>query len=192
MRIDAQAIKDNVSMQNILDYYGYKPKHGFIVCPFHAENAPSLKVYQSSWHCFGCKRGGSVIDFVMEHESCSYSTALVAIDTTFHLGLSHPVFDPQSNLKKLKAELFDGLADIQIEQEQFKKQLYENSIRGKLIRLQEIEEKPIQYRTAGECTELIVLQDAMERLEDKKDRCDEMIEAVSERRRNYRKQLNAR
>ena len=39
--------------------------------------------------------GGSVIDFVMEHEQCNYNTAVRAIDSALHLGLLDPKEDPQ-------------------------------------------------------------------------------------------------
>lgn len=38
---------------------------GFIVCPLHDDNDPSLKVYDDAargWSCFGCERGGTIID----------------------------------------------------------------------------------------------------------------------------------
>ena len=84
-----QWIRDHVEMKSILDLYGYTTKHGFMVCPFHGDRDASLKVYggERGWHCYGCGRGGSVIDFVMEHESCNYRTAVVAIDKGLHLGL---------------------------------------------------------------------------------------------------------
>jgi len=44
-------------------------KHrGFICCPMHGEDTPSLKVYENtnSWHCFGCKKGGDQISFVQD------------------------------------------------------------------------------------------------------------------------------
>ncbi len=36
-------------------------------CPFHHEKTPSFVIYkdQNSFHCFGCGKTGSVIDFVM-------------------------------------------------------------------------------------------------------------------------------
>ena len=92
-----QTIRDTVTMDSILSLYGYTTKKGFMCCPFHGEKTPSLKVYQDSggWHCFGCERGGSVIDFVMEHEQCNYNTAVRAIDSALHLGLLDPKEDPQ-------------------------------------------------------------------------------------------------
>ena len=92
----AQAIRDTVSMDQIVDLYGYRTRHGFMCCPFHGEREPSLKVYPETggWHCFGCGRGGSVIDFVMEHEHCDFRTAIIAIDKALHLGLMDPHENP--------------------------------------------------------------------------------------------------
>ena len=38
------------------------------LCPFHQEKTPSFSVdpQKGFWYCFGCGRGGDVIDFVME------------------------------------------------------------------------------------------------------------------------------
>ena len=92
LRSSAQAIRDSVTMEQILSLYGYKTKHGFMVCPFHGDKDASLKVYPGSggWHCFGCGKGGSVIDFVMEHESCDFKTAVLAIDNAMGLHLMDP------------------------------------------------------------------------------------------------------
>jgi hypothetical protein len=85
----AQTIRDTVATEEIIRLYGYTTKRGFMVCPFHGDTDASLKVYRGTggWHCFGCGRGGSVIDFVMEHENCDFRTAVRAIDSAMHLGL---------------------------------------------------------------------------------------------------------
>ena len=55
-----------MTIQNIIDRYGYKPKKGFISCPFHNEKTPSLRIYTdtNTFYCFGCGMGGDVISFV--------------------------------------------------------------------------------------------------------------------------------
>ena len=92
----AQVIRDSVTMEQILSLYGYKTKRGFMKCPFHGEKTASLKVYENSrgWHCYGCERGGSVIDFVKEHEGCDFRTAVKAIDGALHLHLMDPRENP--------------------------------------------------------------------------------------------------
>lgn len=90
----AQAERDTVSMEQIIALYGYEiQKGGFIRCPFHNEKTASLKIFsgrhdRSGWHCFGCGKGGSIIDFVMLHENCNFPTAVTAIDNALHLGLT--------------------------------------------------------------------------------------------------------
>ena len=48
------------------------------LCPFHNEKTPSFTVSPSKgiYKCFGCGKGGNVINFVMEHEKSSYPEAL--------------------------------------------------------------------------------------------------------------------
>ena len=48
------------------------------LCPFHEDAKPSLIVTPSKqlWHCMGCDRGGSIIDFVMERDGCTLAEAL--------------------------------------------------------------------------------------------------------------------
>jgi len=47
-------------------------------CPFHNEKTPSFSVspVKGFYYCFGCKKGGSAITFLMEHEAMSYNEAL--------------------------------------------------------------------------------------------------------------------
>lgn len=47
-------------------------------CPFHEEKTPSFTVSPEKgfFHCFGCKAGGTVIDFVMRIENLEFRDAL--------------------------------------------------------------------------------------------------------------------
>lgn len=47
-------------------------------CPFHEDKDPSLVVYGNArgWYCFGCHRGGSVIDWIMCSEGVGFGEAL--------------------------------------------------------------------------------------------------------------------
>lgn len=84
----AGQLKARVPMEEAVRFYGFAPnRSGFLRCPFHAEKTASLKIYPDGWHCFGCGRGGSVIDFVMERYGLSFRQACLRLDTDFGLGL---------------------------------------------------------------------------------------------------------
>ncbi len=48
------------------------------LCPFHNEKTPSfnVNVARGIYKCFGCGKGGSAVNFVMEHEKLAYPEAL--------------------------------------------------------------------------------------------------------------------
>ena len=50
----------------------------FGLCPFHGEKTPSFSVAPAKgiYYCFGCHKGGSVINFIMEIENLSYPDAV--------------------------------------------------------------------------------------------------------------------
>lgn len=50
----------------------------FGLCPFHSEKTPSFSVNSDKqiYHCFGCGKGGGVINFIMEIENLSFPEAV--------------------------------------------------------------------------------------------------------------------
>ena len=50
----------------------------FGLCPFHNEKTPSFSVAPDKqiYHCFGCKKGGDVINFIMDIEGLSFTEAV--------------------------------------------------------------------------------------------------------------------
>lgn len=50
----------------------------FGLCPFHGEKTPSFSVAPDKgiFYCFGCHKGGGVINFIMETESLTYPDAV--------------------------------------------------------------------------------------------------------------------
>ncbi|MDE5982802.1 MAG: DNA primase, partial [Duncaniella sp.] len=48
------------------------------LCPFHNERTPSFSVSKSKGicKCFSCGKGGSAVNFIMEHEQLSFQEAL--------------------------------------------------------------------------------------------------------------------
>ena len=56
-------------------------------CPFHNEKTPSFTVSapKGIYKCFGCSKGGNVVNFVMEHENLSYIDALKYLAKKYHI-----------------------------------------------------------------------------------------------------------
>ena len=189
----AQVIRDSVDMESILSLYGYKPKHGFICCPFHGEKEPSLKIYQNTggWHCYGCERGGSVIDFVMEHENCNFPTAVRAIDNALHLGLLNPFEYPdeakrqqrvQQSLDNFVQAVYaycDALIKVaEISQERNYK---------KMKQLEELQYGHAEQLTADDYTFLLTWKEEDQYTEYQIDKIKEFKEVVAEWRRKARR-----
>ena len=138
----AQVIRDTVSMDEILALYGYTTRRGFMVCPFHGDTDASLKVYKGSggWHCFGCGRGGSVIDFVMEHEGCDFRTAVIAIDKALRMGLQNPKENPyRVEAEKRKQEYLDNFVEAVYAYCKAVRMSVEVKLRMDLARVKELE-----------------------------------------------------
>lgn len=83
-----ESIKSNISQVDILDviqrYVPLKRRglNHIGLCPFHAEKTPSFNVNskRGKWKCFGCGKGGDVVDFIQLHDNKSFSEALEVIN----------------------------------------------------------------------------------------------------------------
>ena len=64
--MNKEEIKKTYSMREIAERYGFQvDRAGFIHCPFHqGDRGASLKIYQDSFHCFGCGANGDIFTFV--------------------------------------------------------------------------------------------------------------------------------
>lgn len=83
-------IKSSLTMADVVERYGFEAKRGVMLCPFHSDSHPSLKIYPGSrgWHCYVCDEGGSVIDFVAKLFHLNARQAAIRLDNDFRLGLS--------------------------------------------------------------------------------------------------------
>ena len=71
----------NDSVDVVSGYVRLGKKSGsnmFGLCPFHSEKTPSFSVSPDKqiYHCFGCGKGGGVINFIMEIENLSFPEAV--------------------------------------------------------------------------------------------------------------------
>ena len=81
---DQRFLDELIARSDIVDvvsgYVALQRKGGnlFGLCPFHNEKTPSFHVLPDKqfYHCFGCKKGGGVINFIMEIENLTFPEAV--------------------------------------------------------------------------------------------------------------------
>ena len=68
----------------------------FGLCPFHSEKTPSFSVSPSKgiFHCFGCGKGGGVINFIMEIERLNFPEAVEFLARRAGMAIPEEVRDP--------------------------------------------------------------------------------------------------
>lgn len=98
-------------------------------CPWHDDHHPSLTLYERTdenrCHCFSCGKGGSVIDFVMQHEQWTFQEACRWLSDEFGISTysdsyqiprpkPRPVEKPEEPVYTyIPMEMVDGLVSVQ-------------------------------------------------------------------------------
>lgn len=83
-------IKQSVSMREVVERYGiHIDRKGFCCCPFHKEKTASMKIYKSSYNCFGCGANGDVFSFLMGMEHCDFKTAYNSLGGSYKQQSDH-------------------------------------------------------------------------------------------------------
>ncbi|NCC67836.1 MAG: DNA primase [Clostridia bacterium] len=79
----------------------------FGLCPFHSEKTPSFSVSPEKqiYHCFGCGKGGGVINFIMEIENLSYPDAVRFLAKRAHLEVPEDAPDENRHRRERMLEL---------------------------------------------------------------------------------------
>ena len=92
----------------VSDYVALTKRSGqnvFGLCPFHSEKTPSFAVNPSKqfYHCFGCGKGGDVINFIMEIENMSFPEAVEFLAKRVNMPLPEKGGDGRSAIKRKRA-----------------------------------------------------------------------------------------
>jgi DNA primase len=84
------------------------------LCPFHAEKTPSFSVdaERGLFYCFGCHKGGSIIDFLMETDKLSFVEAVEELAEKAHVPIPKEKLrsDSSENERLQLYSLYDKLA----------------------------------------------------------------------------------
>jgi DNA primase catalytic core len=76
------------------------------LCPFHEEHTPSFTVTPSRnmFYCFGCKKGGDAVTFLMEHENMTYPEALKWLGRKYGIEVDEQEEGIEEKKKRLEKE----------------------------------------------------------------------------------------
>ena len=113
MHFSDQFLDEVVARNDIADvvsgYVTLTRKGGnlFGLCPFHNEKTPSFSVAPDKqiYHCFGCKKGGGVINFIMEIENLTFPEAVRFLAKRANLPV--PEEEDQSGADRLRRRVLD-------------------------------------------------------------------------------------
>ena len=111
-------IKENLQITDVMQFYGVDIKRtNKALCPLHNEQSPSFTVYpnNNSWHCFGCKAGGSAIHFVMAYYGLNALEAAKKLDLDFNLDSFDTIPSPNEvkrlSEKRILNQTYEKLAE---------------------------------------------------------------------------------
>lgn len=188
----AEIIKGTVSAKATAEMLGYQiGRSGFMVCPFHGDKDASLKVYDgkgghTGWHCFGCGRGGSCIDFVMESENCGFQRAVRILNDGMGLNLLtvENMFD-QDKQRRIRRAM-DGIRDSMNAVIDARMRHIDRMQQFLTKWLQYLEDIPKQERTEKQYTRILLILEEMQYNDYLLDKCDELKLEVSEWRSRIR------
>lgn len=95
-----QRILDTAEITEVVGEFVTLKKRGtnlLGLCPFHNEKTPSFNVSPSKgiYKCFGCGKGGSSVNFIMEHEHLSFMEALKWLAKKYHIEVQEKEESPE-------------------------------------------------------------------------------------------------
>lgn len=106
-------VKDSNNIVDIVSDRVVLKKRGKVyvgLCPFHQENTPSFTVNEEKqlYHCFGCKAGGDVVNFLMSFDSVNFREAISSL--AHQSGIDLPVDKPNSTTPRISNNIIKVLA----------------------------------------------------------------------------------
>lgn len=126
-------LKDRADLLRIIEPYAQLKKKGanwMGCCPFHQEKTPSFSVNPAKgfYKCFGCGKGGTAYNFLMEIEGLSFPEAIKRVADISGIPLPEPVDDENFQKSKKKREAKKKIADQIIELNKFALEFWEDHL----------------------------------------------------------------
>lgn len=99
-------------------------------CPFHGEKTASFSVNPSKgfYKCFGCGKGGTAFNFVMELEGLNFPEAIKRVAEISNIPLPEPIDDKNYERHKQRKQEQKVIADQVIELNKYALEFWENHL----------------------------------------------------------------
>ena len=109
----AELLSKNDIVSVVSDYIELKPRGSSLWghCPFHTDKTPSFSVTPDKqlFHCFSCKAGGSVIQFIMQVENLSFPDAVRHLASRVNMDMPDEIDDRRlMELKLLRERIYEA------------------------------------------------------------------------------------
>lgn len=116
------------------------------LCPFHNEKTPSFTVSPAKniFKCFGCGKGGSSVQFIMENQAIGFIEAIKSLASKYKIELPEVQLSPEDLIAGQKNESFFILNSFAADY--YSSQLLETN-RGKSIALSYFKQRGFENRT---------------------------------------------
>lgn len=112
-----EEIKSRLSIVDVISQYMTLTSKGdrfWGRCPFHEDKTPSFSVLPEKgfYHCFSCKKSGSIFDFIMEMEHLTFSEALQILAKKAGVALQEETEEDRKHRNQVDAlyELYERIA----------------------------------------------------------------------------------
>ena len=104
-----QLINDTARIEDVVGDYVTLRRRGsdlWACCPFHNEKSPSFHVIpsQGRYYCFGCHKGGTAVNFIMEYEHLSYWDALRSLAKRYNIEIVEEEETPEVIARRQRSE----------------------------------------------------------------------------------------
>jgi DNA primase len=134
-----EELRQRADLVRIIEPYAPLKKKGanwMGCCPFHQEKTPSFSVNPAKgfYKCFGCGKGGTAFNFLMEIEGLSFPEAIKKVAEVSGVPLPAPVDDKKFEHVRKKKEAEKKIADSVIELNQFALEFWEHHLQENIGR----------------------------------------------------------
>jgi DNA primase len=139
-------LKNRADLVRIIQPYAQdlkkKGQNWMACCPFHQEKTPSFSVNPAKgfYKCFGCGKGGTAFNFLMEMEGLNFPEAVKRVAEISGVMLPEQVDDRTYEKSKKQREEKKKLADQIIELNQVALEFWETELKGKSAKAKKAKE----------------------------------------------------